>query len=350
MEGMFYKYNSNFIRTGEIYKDKSGIHRFNKNEYGELRGGQIQTDKEGNLLSVRYIDDNSNVQTTLYRNGEIYSKFQEKLVDGRFIKSGEYEQYENGIVVKKGQYLNGELHGEWYMLNKERNGIEGKKYYHGEDITNNAREELKKKIENLAEETVDVLMENDPIRAAQRLGRNIVILFKSGKRNEKIPQIKINFKETPTLEENKIEKCYSSFYSDGSPKIFAEEAMLNEEGKIKFKGKYVEHFDNGKIKINANYNLNGNLDGKYREYYENGQLKYEGIFLDGKEKGIHTEFDKFGEKINSQNFDEKENRKQNFLNKMNSEKELSTSTNTDLHISKRIIPKKKKILTGKEKE
>lgn len=351
MEGIFYQYNNNFIKSGEIFKDKLGtLHRFNKNENGELRGGQIQTDKNGNLLLARYIDDNSNVQTTVYKNGEVYSKFQEKLINGKFIKSGEYEQYENGIVVKKGFYLNGEEHGEWYMLNDKKNKIIGKKYSHGKDITEEVKEELKRKITGLAEETVDALVENDPIRAAQRLGRNIVKLFNKNKKEQKIPQIKINFQETPALEENKTEKCYSSFFADGSPKIFAEEAIL-KENNLKFKGKYIEHFDNGKIKITANYNSNNKLNGLYREFHDNGQLKYQGEYVDGEKNGFHIEFDSYGKQIKKENYDLSEKRKENFISKEIKNKEEHDKEERKKKFIKNIesiIPKKSKKKVAKE--
>lgn len=310
MYGNFNKYNSDFMQQSEVLKDKNGnVFKFSKNKKGELRGTQIQTDKNGNLISIKYIDNNSNVQTTTYKNGEIHSKYQEKLIEGKFIRNGDYEQYQDGIVIKKGQYLNGELNGEWYILNKEKNNIEAKKYRNGEDITHKVKEELKNKIESLASETIDALAENNPTRAAQRLGRNIFLLIKAYREKEKIPQIKIDFQEIPNLQIGEAEKFYSTFYKDGSPKIFAEEAMLDMEGKIKFKGKFLEHYDNGKIKIDTNYNSNGKKEGMYKEYYDNGVLKYEGAYLNGEKIGIHKGFDKLGKEIKKETFLEKEENK-----------------------------------------
>ena len=91
MENQKYKYNHQFIKHGEVFQDKNNnIFRFNKNAEGKLAGGQIELSETGELISTRYIDNEGNVQTALYKNGEIFSKFQEKYIDGKFIKHGRY--------------------------------------------------------------------------------------------------------------------------------------------------------------------------------------------------------------------------------------------------------------------
>lgn len=347
MEGIFYQYNNDFIKSGEVFKDKTGaLHRLNKNKNGELRGGQLSIDKDGNLLMARYIDENSNVQTTIYKDGEIHSKFQEKVIDGKFVKSGEYEEYEKGIVIKKGQYNNGLLDGEWYMLNGEKNKIIGKKYKNGKDISEEAKKELKENIDNLANETVEALTENDLVRATQRLGKNIVKLAQSFNKKENMPQIKINFKEMPELEPGKIEKCYSTFYKDGSPKIFAEEAILDDNKNLKFKGNYIEHHDNGRIKIKGNYNENFKLDGAYREYFENGLIKSEGNYKNGEKIGIHKIYDEDGIEIFNKDYSSPEKRKEKFKEKS----EKNRSNYNKAKFVKNILKNKKNTPKDRERE
>ena len=147
MENQKYKYNHQFIKHGEVFQDKNNnIFRFNKNSEGKLAGGQIELSETGELISTRYIDNEGNVQTALYKNGEIFSKFQEKYIDGKFIKHGSYEQYENGIVIKIGQYNNGNINGDWLMLNEKKDKIIHKKFENGVDITSKAKENLVKNL------------------------------------------------------------------------------------------------------------------------------------------------------------------------------------------------------------
>ena len=108
----------------------------------------------------------------------------------------------------------------------------------------------------------------------------MIILAKKIKKQQ-IPQIKINFQEVPELEVGKIERGYATFYPDGSPKIVAEMAAKDKEGNIIYNGNYMEHYDNGKIKIKAKYNEKGKLNGEYKEYDESGNLIKEILYKDG---------------------------------------------------------------------
>ena len=203
MEKSTYKYENGFIKTGTFYKGEDSQFRLNKDSEGNLRGGQIELDKNGQLHSIRYIDENDTCQTFLYRNGEVISKFQEKIIDGEYIKHGAYEKYKDGIVVAIGKYNAGNLDGEWVTLD-ENNKINYKKYSNGKDITGVAENNFKKEMIQSFGEIVDSIGD-DPIRAAKKLMRNIVTLITSKK--EEIPQIKINFKETPELNIGEIENC-----------------------------------------------------------------------------------------------------------------------------------------------
>ena len=335
MENQKYKYNHQFIKHGEVFQDKNNnIFRFNKNVEGKLAGGQIELSETGELISTRYIDNEGNVQTALYKNGEIFSKFQEKYIDGKFIKHGSYEQYENGIVTKIGQYNNGHVNGDWLMLNEKKDKIIHKKFENGVDITSRAKENLVKNLYGTAEDIVDAFSENDPARATKKLLKNMIILAKKIKKQQ-IPQIKINFQEVPELEVGKIERGYATFYPDGSPKIVAEMAAKDKEGNIIYNGNYMEHYDNGKIKIKAKYNEKGKLNGEYKEFFEDGTLKKEGTFMDGEKIGSHKEYDDKENLISNETYTIKENKK----DKDNENKKAAKKVN---------IPKKKKsnILEG----
>ncbi|MBS9776362.1 MAG: hypothetical protein KGV57_04670 [Fusobacterium sp.] len=295
MDGNFYKYEHDFIKNGEIFKDKNNNKfRFNKNKLGEYRGGQAQVDKDGNLLSIRYVDDNNNALNYIYKNGEVYAKFQEKLIGEEYVKNGTYEQYKDGIVVKTGKYLEGELHDRWITLD-DNNKIEVKRFDKGKDVSGIEEKKFKDRLVKTFPEIVDGVTEKDIGRATKMLIANMIELFEKSD-GAKIPQIKLNFKETPELAEGDVEHCYTSFYKDGSPKLFAEK-VTKENGELKFEGSYVEHFDNGKVKINARYDENGKLDGLFKEYDESGVLikacNYKG--------GVNEE-----EKINKNKATEKE--------------------------------------------
>ena len=217
MEREYYTYNNDFIQNGAFCKDQeNNKFRFNRDSKGQLRGGQIELDKKGDLLSIRYVDENDNCQTFLYRNGEVVSKFQEKIIDGEYIKHGAYEQYKNGIVVKIGQYNAGNLDGKWISLD-DNNKIDVKRYSNGKDITSLADVQFKKNLVNNFGEMIESIGE-DPIRATKKMMRNIVAYLAAGK--EDIPQIKIDFKEIPELQIGDSESCYCSFYKDGSPKLY----------------------------------------------------------------------------------------------------------------------------------
>lgn len=290
MEKSTYKYENGFIKTGTFYKGEDSQFRLNRDSEGNLRGGQIELDKNGQLHSIRYIDENDTCQTFLYRNGEVISKFQEKIIDGEYIKHGAYEKYKDGIVVAIGKYNAGNLDGEWVTLD-ENNKINYKKYSNGKDITGVAENNFKKEMIQSFGEIVDSIGD-DPIRAAKKLMRNIVTLITSKK--EEIPQIKINFKETPELNIGEIENCYCSFYKDGSPRIYADRAMKKENGDLEFYGNLFEHYDNGKIKVRTHYNEQGKQEGECIVYHENGQLKIQGQFMNGEAVGNFKFFDEEG--------------------------------------------------------
>ena len=342
MENQKYKYNHQFIKHGEVFQDKNNnIFRFNKNSEGKLAGGQIELSETGELISTRYIDNEGNVQTALYKNGEIFSKFQEKYIDGKFIKHGSYEQYENGIVTKIGQYNNGNVNGDWLMLNEKKDKIIHKKFENGVDITSKAKENLVKNLYGTAEDIVDAFSENDPARATKKLLKNMIILAKKIKKQQ-VPQIKINFQEVPELEVGKIERGYATFYPDGSPKIVAEMAAKDKYGNIIYNGNYMEHYDNGKIKIKAKYNEKGKLNGEYKEFFEDGTLKKEGTFLNGEKIGPHKEYDDKGNLISNEKHNIKENKEENSKKGQHKDNENKKSA------KKVNIPKKKKsnILQG----
>ena len=127
----------------------------------------------------------------------------------------------------------------------------------------------------------------------------MIILAKKIKKQQ-VPQIKINFQEVPELEVGKIERGYATFYPDGSPKIVAEMAAKDKDGNIIYNGNYMEHYDNGKIKIKAKYNEKGKLNGEYKEFFEDGTLKKEGTFLNGEKIGPHKEYDDKGNLISNE--------------------------------------------------
>ena len=338
MENQKYKYNHQFIKHGEVFQDKNNnIFRFNKNAEGKLAGGQIELSETGELISTRYIDNEGNVQTALYKNGEIFSKFQEKYIDGKFIKHGSYEQYENGIVTKIGQYNNGHVNGDWLMLNEKKDKIIHKKFENGVDITSKAKENLIKNLYGTAEDIVDAFSENDPARATKKLLKNMILLAKKIKRQQ-VPQIKINFQEVPELEVGKVERGYATFYPDGSPKIVAEMAAKNNDGNIIYNGNYIEHYDSGKIKIKAKYNEKGKLNGEYKEFFEDGTLKKEGAFIDGEKTGSHKEYDNKGNLISNEKYTIKENKKENIMK----EQHRDNGNNKPQPQKKVNIPKKKK--------
>ena len=338
MENQEYKYNHQFIKHGEVFQDKNNnIFRFNKNAEGKLAGGQIELSETGELISTRYIDNEGNVQTALYKNGEIFSKFQEKYIDGKFIKHGSYEQYENGIVTKIGQYNNGHVNGDWLMLNEKKDKIIHKKFENGVDITSKAKENLIKNLYGTAEDIVDAFSENDPARATKKLLKNMILLAKKIKRQQ-VPQIKINFQEVPELEVGKVERGYATFYPDGSPKIVAEMAAKDNDGNIIYNGNYIEHYDSGKIKIKAKYNEKGKLNGEYKEFFEDGTLKKEGAFIDGEKTGSHKEYDNKGNLISNEKYTIKENKKENIMK----EQHRDNGNNKPQPQKKVNIPKKKK--------
>lgn len=338
MENQKYKYNHQFIKHGEVFQDKNNnIFRFNKNAEGKLAGGQIELSETGELISTRYIDNEGNVQTALYKNGEIFSKFQEKYIDGKFIKHGSYEQYENGIVTKIGQYNNGHVNGDWLMLNEKKDKIIHKKFENGVDITSKAKENLIKNLYGTAEDIVDAFSENDPARATKKLLKNMILLAKKIKRQQ-VPQIKINFQEVPELEVGKVERGYATFYPDGSPKIVAEMAAKDNDGNIIYNGNYIEHYDSGKIKIKAKYNEKGKLNGEYKEFFEDGTLKKEGAFIDGEKTGSHKEYDNKGNLISNEKYTIKENKKENIMK----EQHRDNGNNKPQSQKKVNIPKKKK--------
>lgn len=336
MEGIFYEYQDNFVKKGKVIKDKNNnIFRMNTNENNEIRGSQIQLDKNGELLSIRYVDDLNNAQTLVYKDGVVLSKFQEKLIEGKFLKNGTYEQYDkNGKVVKLGNYFNGKEEGNWIEV-ASNNNIIYKRYKNGEDISALEGKKIKENFLNSGLATIDTLTENDPIIATKRLMKELW-KFVSSFENENIPQIKINFKEMPNLEIGKKEYCYATFYKDGSPKIFAEEAIKDSNEKIKFTGSFIEHYDNGKIKIKCSYNSENNLEGKYSEYYENGVLKYEGEYKNGEKRGIHREFDKSGLETYCENFDSKEKREERFLNNEKEKKKIHDKEKRQKNFIKKI--------------
>lgn len=338
MENQKYKYNHQFIKHGEVFQDKNNnIFRFNKNAEGKLAGGQIELSETGELISTRYIDNEGNVQTALYKNGEIFSKFQEKYINGKFIKHGSYEQYENGIVTKIGQYNNGHVNGDWLMLNEKKDKIIHKKFENGVDITSKAKENLIKNLYGTAEDIVDAFSENDPARATKKLLKNMILLAKKIKRQQ-VPQIKINFQEVPELEVGKVERGYATFYPDGSPKIVAEMAAKDNDGNIIYNGNYIEHYDSGKIKIKAKYNEKGKLNGEYKEFFEDGTLKKEGAFIDGEKTGSHKEYDNKGNLISNEKYTIKENKKENIMK----EQHRDNGNNKPQSQKKVNIPKKKK--------
>ena len=294
MEREYYTYNNDFIQNGAFCKDQeNNKFRFNRDSKGQLRGGQIELDKKGDLLSIRYVDENDNCQTFLYRNGEVVSKFQEKIIDGEYIKHGAYEQYKNGIVVKIGQYNAGNLDGKWISLD-DNNKIDVKRYSNGKDITSLADVQFKKNLVNNFGEMIESIGE-DPIRATKKMMRNIVAYLAAGK--EDIPQIKIDFKEIPELQIGDSESCYCSFYKDGSPKLYVDKVIKMEDGKLEYYGNYFEHYDNGKIKTRARYNKEGKLEGEYKSYHENGEVKMEGQYLNGEAIGNFKYYDEKGKVI-----------------------------------------------------
>ena len=51
MEREYYTYNNDFIQNGAFCKDQeNNKFRFNRDSKGQLRGGQIELDKKGDLI------------------------------------------------------------------------------------------------------------------------------------------------------------------------------------------------------------------------------------------------------------------------------------------------------------
>ena len=54
-------------------------------------------------------------------------------------------------------------------------------------------------------------------------------------------------------------------------------------------GKVIKYYDNGKIKFKGKY-LNGKKNGKGKEYDYNGKLKFKGKYLNGERNGNGKEY------------------------------------------------------------
>ena len=119
-------------------------------------------------------------------------------------------------------------------------------------------------------------------------------------------------------------------------------AAKNKDGNIIYNGNYMEHYDNGKIKIKAKYNEKGKLNGEYKEFFEDGTLKKEGVFIDGEKTGLHKEYDDKGNLISNEKHSIKERKEENFKKEQHKDNEKNKTA------KKVNIPKKKKsnILEG----
>ncbi|MCF0163456.1 MAG: hypothetical protein HUJ88_12890 [Fusobacterium necrophorum] len=301
----------------EINKEKKKrIHLFDENTnissfleediHGNYIGNQTLFNKEtGNLILNRFVDENGNARATYYSDNNVIQKCNEKLVNGDFLKHGSFERYsEDGKVVELGQYNNGQKDGKWIYVDKDSKKIEVKKYKNGKDITSEEEKEAAKQLMNSVGDFIDAFEERSIGRALQKLVRNVSSLSELFiKDKNSFPQIKTNFEQEPTLKIGESEMGYSTFYPDGSIKKFVEKATLLETKKVKYEGRYLEHYDEGGVKIIANYNHNGNLDGIYKEYYTNGKVKLEGKYLDGEKVGIFTSYNKKEEKVEEKKYE-----------------------------------------------
>lgn len=232
-----------------------------------LLGSQFLYDKENDFLrTLTFFDKEGNGVEYQYYNNELLSKTSIKVQENQIIKNGKFEKYEKGIPVKISGYLNGRLHGENIELDLKTNKIKRKIYSNGEDISGQFL--ISEKLNKLGEATIDIFLEKNPEIVLKKIFKEIL---KQNKKNEKVPNIKVDF-ENSHLEFGKDTLGYTSFYKDGSPKIISEKATLSENEEIIFKGNFLEHYDNCKLKSKGKNNEKGEKTDKWQFFNEDGSL------------------------------------------------------------------------------
>ena len=198
-----------------------------------------------------------------YLNGERNGRGKEyDYFDGNLVFEGEYsrgqrngkgKQYNKGKLEYEGEYLNGKKHGK------------GKEYYSDGKLRFDGEYLYDSKIRGK-------YYVNDIL---EYLGEYLYNRKWDGS----------GFDEKGII-------IYVLKQGDGEVKEY------DDNGKLKFKGKYLngcrngegkEYFENGNVEFEGDY-LNGKRNGKGKEYYIFGILEFEGNYLNGKRHGIGKEY------------------------------------------------------------
>lgn len=325
-----------------MFQEESNVWSYmEKNLQGEYLGTQTLFDKEnGNLLMNRVVDENGNAKTVHYKGTQATMKCHEKLVNGEFVLHGPTERYRDGKVVEIGNYENGRKDGRWVTIDLETKKIEVKRYRNGEDISGESEKRARREMMSGVGTLLDSFEERSVGRATQTLLQNIGGLVQALER-DKLPNIKVDFEQEPSLEIGKPEIGYSSFYPDGSLKVFAEKATKLENGSLQYEGQFLEHHDEGGLKTLAHYNERGELDGEYKRFYRNGKIKEKGQYINNEKMGLFQSYNKKGELQNEELF---KGKKQGMEGTVGEEKKEKKKTKIPKKV--KIKPSLKELLTS----
>lgn len=176
------------------------------------------------------------------------------------------EYYKNGVIKTQGYFKDNAQYGLWktYYINKE---IESELYYHkgkvhGESIFYSVS----------GKKASSVFFEYDrPIKYILYAPDGKVLDKNSIVRKEK------KYKFTTRHYNNKVFKDFSYQYGKRHGPYIEYDFNGNKVQVGEFlgddkNGEWIDYYESGKIKSKSNF-ITGNLNGEYVEYYENGQIK-----------------------------------------------------------------------------
>ena len=185
------------------------------------------------------------------------------------ISNGTYIEYDNkGKVIKKEQYKNNELTGEYIG--------EDKQAYSGFIVVNYLDGELNGAYTRFYEDgkkRVETKYLKDKLEGEYKE------YYENGK-----PKLISNYKD------DQLNGKYLSYYEDGK----LESSCYYKENELN--GECIKYYTNGKVKEKSLFK-NGNFDGELIEYYENGNMKVKKKSINGK---LNGECSYFYENVNKE--------------------------------------------------
>jgi antitoxin component YwqK of YwqJK toxin-antitoxin module len=242
-------------------------------------------------------DANKNITAiTRYRNNEIVVQENINRLDINGKKTGIWKEfYENGVLKKEKNYLDGKLNGYLKLYTNEGKLVESIKYKNGEiDLVSNDFDS------------------NIEIKEKYDINNNLIF---QGSYNRNVPiGVHRYFNNNGSVSKSKIFNINGKLIAEGIVLINGKETgdwvYYYETGKTQAQGKFINgkktsnwkyYYPSGSIQQVGSYS-GGNLTGMWKWYYETSELLKEEYYIYGHLDGEATEYSELGNIISKGNY------------------------------------------------